>query len=175
MYSYRFYLLSSRIGLENVEHKIVKGRNNVAISRVVGNRVYLKVNIKDDEQLYPLIEFLQNKIATPNNLLFDDFRFDNNQLSMHISRLEDTKPKNEKRIDSVEAIAQAVYKRRKDIAKISGAEIDETGIGIGEDSVPVESSERDWVFMPVLFICAFTIATLLLVVAVSCFSTSFRV
>ncbi|WKY02389.1 hypothetical protein Q1695_015997 [Nippostrongylus brasiliensis] len=154
-----------RQGLENVEHKIVKGRN-MAVTRVVGNRVYLKVNIKDEEQLYPLIEFLQNKIATPNNLLFDDFRFDKNQLSMRISRLETTKPRNEKRIDTVEGVAQAVYKRRKDIARFSGAQVDETGIGIGEESVPVESSDRDWMFMPVLFICAFTITALVSVLAI---------
>ncbi|KAJ1363786.1 hypothetical protein KIN20_023721 [Parelaphostrongylus tenuis] len=154
-----------RQGLENVEHKIVKG-HNTAITRVIGNRVYLKLNIEDEEQLYPLIEFLQNKIATPNNLLFDDFRFDKNQLSMRITRMDDTKPKNEKRIDTVEGVAQAVYKRRRDIAKFSGAQVDETGIGIGEESVPVESSSRDWIFMPVLFICAFTITTLVTVLAV---------
>ncbi|VDK60693.1 unnamed protein product [Cylicostephanus goldi] len=95
-------------GLENVEHKIVKGRNSNGVARVVGNRVYLKVNIKDEQQLYPLVEFLQNKIATPNNLLFDDFQFDDNQLSMRISRLESQKPKAEKRIDTVEGVAQAV-------------------------------------------------------------------
>ncbi|KAL6725933.1 hypothetical protein Aduo_007953 [Ancylostoma duodenale] len=154
-----------RQGLENVEHKIVKGRNT-GVTRVVGNRVYLKVNIKDEEQLYPLIEFLQNKIATPNNLLFDDFQFDKNQLSMRISRLEGQKPKTEKRIQTVEGVAQAVYKRRKDIARFSGAEVDETGIGIGEESVPVESTDRDWMFMPVLFICAFTITALVTVLAV---------
>lgn len=154
-----------RQGLEHVEHKIVKG-HNTEITRVIGNRVYLKVNIKNEEQLYPLIEFLQNKIATPNNLLFDDFRFDKNQLSMRISRMENPKAKNEKRIDTVEGIAQAVYKRRNDIAKFSGAEVDETGIGIGEESVPIESSDRDWIFMPVLFICAFTITTLVVVLAV---------
>ncbi|KIH66569.1 Protein-tyrosine phosphatase, partial [Ancylostoma duodenale] len=153
--------------LENVEHKIVKGRNT-GVTRVVGNRVYLKVNIKDEEQLYPLIEFLQNKIATPNNLLFDDFQFDKNQLSMRISRLEGQKPKTEKRIQTVEGVAQAVYKRRKDIARFSGAEVDETGIGIGEESVPVESTDRDWMFMPVLFICAFTITALVTVLAELC-------
>ncbi|KHJ80826.1 hypothetical protein OESDEN_19494, partial [Oesophagostomum dentatum] len=57
-------------------------------------------------------------------------------------------------------------KRRKDIARFSGAEVDETGIGIGEDSVPVESTDRDWMFMPVLFICAFTITALVAVLAV---------
>ncbi|KAK6058261.1 hypothetical protein COOONC_04170 [Cooperia oncophora] len=85
---------------------------------------------------------------------------------MRISRLESTKPKNEKRIETVEGVAQAVYKRRKDIARFSGAQVDETGIGIGEDSVPVESSDRDWMFMPVLFICAFTITALVSVLAV---------
>ncbi|VDM82498.1 unnamed protein product [Strongylus vulgaris] len=134
--------------LENVEHKIVKGRNANGVTRVVGNRVYLKVNIKDEEQLYPLVEF------------------DKNQLSMRISRLESQKPKAEKRIDTVEGVAQAVYKRRKDIARFSGAQVDETGIGIGEDTVPVESSDRDWMFMPVLFICAFTITALVSVLAV---------
>uniref|UniRef100_A0A1I7X889 Tyrosine-protein phosphatase domain-containing protein n=1 Tax=Heterorhabditis bacteriophora TaxID=37862 RepID=A0A1I7X889_HETBA len=168
-------------GLENTEHKIVKGRN--AVSRVVGNRVYLKVR----EQYY--------KIASGKlQLLFrvnknDAFIFDNSQLSMRISRIEGSKPKNDKRIDTVEGVAQAVYKRRKDIARLSGAEVAETGIGIGEarkrgrgrckecrggsgeavtlqDSVPVESSERDWIFMPVLFICAFTITALLSVLIV---------
>lgn len=77
-------------------------------------------------------------------------------------------------------------KRRKDIARFSGAEVDETGIGSGEvssskyqsnlssvsldsaqGSVPVESSDRDWMFMPVLFVCAFTITALVSVLAVS--------
>ena len=66
----------------------------------------------------------------------------------------------------VEGVAQAVYKRRKDIQRFSGAEVAETGIGIGEDSLPVESTDRDWIFMPVLFICAFTITALLSVLAV---------
>lgn len=154
-----------RLGLDNVPHKIVKG-GNAAISRVVGNRVYLKVNVKQEEQLYPLIEFLQKTIALPNDLIFDDFQFENGQLSMRISRFEGAKPKSAKRIDTVEGVAQAVYKRRKDIQRFSGAEVAETGIGIGEDSLPVESTDRDWIFMPVLFICAFTITALLSVLAV---------
>ncbi|CAB3401344.1 unnamed protein product [Caenorhabditis bovis] len=149
-------------GLENTEHKIVKGRKD-QVTRVDGNRVYLKVHIKDEDQLMPLIEFLQNTIAIPNNLFFDDFNFENGQLSMRISRFEGAKAKNEKRIDSVEGVASAVYKRRKDIARLSGADVRETGIGSGEESLPVESSERDWLMMPLLFVCAFTITTLGLV------------
>ncbi|CAJ0580938.1 unnamed protein product, partial [Mesorhabditis spiculigera] len=157
----------TKLGLENTEHKIVKG-DQPEISRVVGNRIYLKVNIKDENQLYPLIEFLQSKIATPNKLYFDDFQFDEGQLSLRISRLIDQPraPKAEKTIDSVEGVAKAVYKRRKDIARLSGAEVAETGIGIGEDSVPVESTERDWLLMPLLFVCAFTIAALVSVLGV---------
>jgi len=154
-----------RLGLDNVAHKIVKG-GNAAISKVVGNRVYLKVNVKQEEQLYPLIEFLQKTIALPNDLIFDDFQFENGQLSMRISRFEGAKPKSAKRIDTVEGVAQAVYKRRQDIQRLSGAEVAETGIGIGDESLPVESTDRDWIFMPVLFICAFTITALLSVLAV---------
>lgn len=156
------------LGLDNTEHKIVKGRN--ALSRVVGNRVYLKVNkVKDEKQLAPLVEYLENTIALPNNLIFDDFQFDNGQLSMRISRFNGQKPKSAKRIDSVEGVAQAVYKRRKDIARFSGAEVAETGIGSGEDTVPVESTDRDWLFRPVLVICGFTIMALLTVLGVSFF------
>lgn len=155
------HLGNVNLGLENTEHKIVKGRN--AVSRVVGNRVYLKLNIKDQKQLDPLVEYLENTIALPNNLIFDDFQFENGQLSMRINRFSGQKPKAEKRLDSAEGIAQAVYKRRKDIARFSGAEVAETGIGVGDDSVPVESTERDWLFQPVLFICAFTVMALLTV------------
>ncbi|CAO4369069.1 unnamed protein product [Caenorhabditis nigoni] len=154
-------------GLDNTEHKIVKGRKDQVVTRVDANRVYLKVHLKNEDQLMPLIEFLQNTIAIPNNLYFDDFQFDNGQLSMRISRFEGAKPKAEKRIDSVEGVASAVYKRRKDIARLSGADVRETGIGSGEDgSLPVESSERDWLLMPVLFVCAFTVTALGLVAAV---------
>ncbi|CAJ0942118.1 unnamed protein product, partial [Mesorhabditis belari] len=156
----------TNLGLENVEHKIVKG--TPAVSRVVGNRVYLKVNIKEESQLYPLIEFLQNTIALPNGLLFDDFNFEDGQLSLRISRIEDVPKtdKAEKVIDSVEGVAKAVYKRRKDIARLSGAEVAETGIGIGQESVPVESVERDWLLVPLLFVCAFTITALVSVLGV---------
>ncbi|CAD6188203.1 unnamed protein product [Caenorhabditis auriculariae] len=151
-------------GLDNTEHKIVKGRND-GVTRVAANRVYLKVNIKEENQLYPLIEFLQNTIALPNNLIFDDFQFENGQLSMRISRLKDAKPQSKKRIESVEGVAQAVYKRRKDIARLSGAEVAETGIGIGDESLPIESTDRDWMLAPALFVCVFTITALVIVAA----------
>ncbi|CAI4227825.1 unnamed protein product [Auanema sp. JU1783] len=153
------------MGLDNTVHKIVKGRNS-GITRVVGNRVYLKVNIKAEQQLYPLIEFLQNTIALPNNLIFDDFQFDQGQLSMRINRLEGVKAPKDKRIDSVEGVAKAVYKRRKDIARFSGAEVAETGIGIGSESVPVESAERDWIFKPILIVCGLTITALISVLSI---------
>lgn len=35
-----------------------------------------------------------------------------------------------------------------------------------DGSLPVESSERDWLLMPVLFVCAFTVTALGLVAAV---------
>jgi len=57
-------------------------------------------------------------------------------------------------------------KRRKDIASLSGVQVDETGIGSGEDTVPVESVERDWLLLPLLFVCAFTVSALLAVLAV---------
>lgn len=170
-----------RTGLNPSVHNIVKGRRS-DISRVVGNRVYLKVNIKEEEQLLPLIEFLQNTIALPNNLIFDDFNFDDGQLSLRISRappeiieelkqLKEEDPKEEKhpkdkRIDTVEGVAQAVYKRRKDIAQLSGAEVAETGIGIGEDSVPVANQDQEWFVVPLLFVSIFTITSLIGVMAV---------
>jgi protein tyrosine phosphatase len=155
------------MGLANTVHKIVKGD----IQRVEGNRVYLKVNqneIREDE-LYKLIAYLDKKIAEPNNLYFDEFQYDDGQLSFRVSRFDSPKMglhKNEKRVDSASGVAQAVYKRRKDIQTLSGVEVDETGIGSGFDVVPVEKNERDWLFFPILFICAFTITTLISVLAV---------
>uniref|UniRef100_A0A1I7T0I6 Lipoprotein n=1 Tax=Caenorhabditis tropicalis TaxID=1561998 RepID=A0A1I7T0I6_9PELO len=99
-------------GLDNTEHKIVKGRKDQVVTRVDANRVYLKVHLKNEDQLMPLIEFLQNTIAIPNNLYFDDFQFENGQLSMRISRFEGAKPKAEKRIDSVEGVASATNEGR---------------------------------------------------------------
>lgn len=45
-------------------------------------------------------------------------------------------------------------------------EVDETGIGSGADVVPVEKAERDWMFLPILAVCAFTIASLISVLTV---------
>ncbi|CAD5217157.1 unnamed protein product [Bursaphelenchus okinawaensis] len=152
------------MGLADVEHKIVKGD----IQRVEGNRVYIKVgreNITEDE-LYKLVSFLDEKIATPNNLYFNDFQYDDGQLSFRISRIDDFYKKNDKRVASASGVAQAVYKRRKDIQTLAGVNVDETGIGSGVDVVPVEKSGRDWLFMPILAICAFTITSLVGVLAV---------
>ncbi|CAD5223188.1 unnamed protein product [Bursaphelenchus xylophilus] len=152
------------MGLADVEHKIVKGD----IQRVEGNRVYLKVgreNITEDE-LYKLVSFLDEKIATPNNLYFNDFQYDDGQLSFRISRIDDFYKQNDKRVASASGVAQAVYKRRKDIQTLAGVKVDETGIGSGVDVVPVEKSGRDWLFMPILAICAFTITSLVAVLAV---------
>ncbi|KAI6188448.1 Receptor-type tyrosine-protein phosphatase N2 [Aphelenchoides besseyi] len=154
------------MGLTNIEHKIVKGD----IQRVEGNRVYLKVG-KDnvtEEEMYKLIIYLDKKIAEPNNLYFDEFQYYDGQLSFRISRLDDStiRHKSDKRVDSASRVAQAVYKRRKDIQTMAGVKVDETGIGSGVDVVPVERSERDWLFYPILTVCAFTITSLIVLLAV---------
>uniref|UniRef100_A0A915BJU8 Uncharacterized protein n=2 Tax=Parascaris univalens TaxID=6257 RepID=A0A915BJU8_PARUN len=153
-------------GLEHVEHKIVKGA--VPLERVDSNHVYLRI-AKDlsEEQLYQLVAYLERSIAVPNKLVFDDFKFDGDQLSFRVSRSGFVRSHNAKRqIDSAEGIAEAVYKRRKDIETLSGVRVDETGIGSGEGTVPVESEGRDGLFMPILVICAFTITALFTVLAV---------
>uniref|UniRef100_F1KWW2 Receptor-type tyrosine-protein phosphatase-like protein n=1 Tax=Ascaris suum TaxID=6253 RepID=F1KWW2_ASCSU len=153
-------------GLEHVEHKIVKGA--VPLERVDSNHVYLRI-AKDlsEEQLYQLVAYLERSIAIPNKLIFDDFQFDGDQLSFRVSRSGFVRSHNAKRqLDSAEGIAEAVYKRRKDIETLSGVRVDETGIGSGEGTVPVESEGRDGLFMPILVICAFTITALFTVLAV---------
>ncbi|KHN79045.1 Receptor-type tyrosine-protein phosphatase N2, partial [Toxocara canis] len=153
-------------GLEHVEHKIVKGAP--ALERVDGSHVYLRVS-KDlnEQQLYQLVAYLENSIAVPNKLMFDDFQFDGDQLSFRVSRSGFVRSRNAKRqLDSAEGIAEAVYKRRKDIETLSGVRVDETGIGSGEGVIPVESNGRDGLFMPILLICAFTITALFTVLAV---------
>jgi protein tyrosine phosphatase len=155
---------NSDLGLANTVHKIVKGD----IQRVEGNRVYLKVakTKLTEEELYKLINYLDIKIASPNNLYFDEFQYENGQLSFRISRLDAFRKKNAKRVESAGGVAQAVYKRRKDIQTLSGVQVDETGIGSGSDVVPVERSGRDTLFFPIIAICAFTITSLLTVLAV---------
>uniref|UniRef100_A0AC34RF79 Receptor-type tyrosine-protein phosphatase N2 n=1 Tax=Panagrolaimus sp. JU765 TaxID=591449 RepID=A0AC34RF79_9BILA len=152
------------MGLANTVHKIVKGD----FQRVEGNRVYLKMS-KDEvteDELVKLIEYLDSKIALPNNMFFDDFKYENGELSFRVVQFDSFKKNGEKRMTSASGVAQAVYKRRKDIQTLSGVQVAETGIGSGEDAVPVERSDRDWLFTPILAICAFTITTLVVVLAV---------
>ena len=152
------------MGLANTVHKIVKGD----FQRVEGNRVYLRMSKEEvtEEELAKLIEYLDRKIALPNNMYFDDFKYENGQLSFRIIRFDYLKRSADKRVNSASGVAQAVYKRRKDIQSLSGVQVDETGIGSGEDAVPVERSDRDWLFIPILAICALTIMTLISVLAV---------
>lgn len=101
------------MGLANTVHKIVKGD----IQRVEGNRVYLQVNQKEirEDELYKLIAYLDKKIAEPNNLYFDEFQYDDGQLSFRVSRFDAPKiqgqHEKEKRVDSASGVAQAVCKR----------------------------------------------------------------
>lgn len=154
------------MGLANTVHKIVKG----GVQRVEGNRVYLKVEKKEnitEEELYKLIAYLDKKIAEPNDLYFDEFLYEDGQLSFRISRPDIFHQKNtEKGLENASGVAQAVYKRRKDIQTLSGVEVDETGIGSGIDVVPVEKAGRDWLFVPILAVCALTITSLVSVLAV---------
>ncbi|KAF7636356.1 hypothetical protein Mgra_00004137 [Meloidogyne graminicola] len=150
------------MGLAHTVHKIVKG----GIQRVEGNRVYLRVSKENltEEELYKLIAYLDRKIAAPNRLYFDQFLYEDGQLSFRISHpsLPMQKPT---KVESASGIAQAVYKRRKDIQTLAGVRVDETGIGSGEDVVPVERSQRDQLFIPILAVCAMTICALLSVLA----------
>ncbi|MFH4979823.1 hypothetical protein AB6A40_006532 [Gnathostoma spinigerum] len=152
------------LGLDKIEHKIVKG---TGIQKVESNRVYLRVPEKlNEDQLKHLIEYIDHYIAKPNKIIIDEFMWDNGQLSFRVSRPEIIRLRHDKRIESAEGIAEAVYKRRKDIETMSGVRVDETGIGSGKGVIPVESAERDWLFAPILLICSLTIAALLSVLAV---------
>ncbi|VDK61481.1 unnamed protein product [Gongylonema pulchrum] len=62
-------------------------------------------------------------------------RLDGDQLSFRAGRSSIAHPRSEKRLDSAEGIAEAVYKRRKDIQTLSGVRVDETGIGSGDVSL----------------------------------------
>ncbi|VDM14812.1 unnamed protein product [Wuchereria bancrofti] len=120
-------------GLEKIEHKIVKGKPSY--QKVNGNRVYLKV-AKDlsNDKLHHLINYLDLSIAKPNQLIFDDFLLDGDQLSFRAGQSTQRSSQNKKRLDSVGGIAEDVYKRRKDIQTVSGVHVDETGIGSGRVS-----------------------------------------
>ncbi|VIO92566.1 Uncharacterized protein BM_BM1721 [Brugia malayi] len=159
------HLGNQNTGLEKIEHKIVKGMPSY--QKVNGNRVYLKV-AKDlnNDKLYHLINYLDLSIAKPNQLIFDDFLLDGDQLSFRAGRSAQRSSQNEKHLDSVGGIAEDVYKRRKDIQTVSGVHVDETGIGSGREAVPVESETRDHFFIPILAVSAFTLILLVTVMAV---------
>uniref|UniRef100_A0A158R462 Protein-tyrosine-phosphatase n=1 Tax=Syphacia muris TaxID=451379 RepID=A0A158R462_9BILA len=145
-------------GLDKVEHKIVKGDQE--LRSVYRNRVYIKVPPKiAPEKLFELMNYLQNSIAIPNKLIFDEYQ--EGQLSFRPSRMFSIKPVAKKELNSVEGVAEAVYKRRKDIQTLSGVRVEETGIGSGYDAVPVISEGRDKLFIPILVICATTGTALL--------------
>ncbi|EJW80103.1 hypothetical protein WUBG_08988, partial [Wuchereria bancrofti] len=152
-------------GLEKIEHKIVKGKPSY--QKVNGNRVYLKV-AKDlsNDKLHHLINYLDLSIAKPNQLIFDDFLLDGDQLSFRAGQSTQRSSQNKKRLDSVGGIAEDVYKRRKDIQTVSGVHVDETGIGSGREAVPVESETRDHFFIPILAVSALTLILLVTVMAV---------
>ncbi|VDN51327.1 unnamed protein product [Dracunculus medinensis] len=159
------HLGNPNIGLENTEHKIVKGSG--PFQKVEANRVYLKISDDlNDEQFYRLIQYLNQIIAKPKNLIFSDFAINDDQLSFEVSRSFSGHPRSLKRLDAIADVAEAVYKRRKDIESLSGVHVDETGIGSGQDSVPLENNNRDDLFIPILTICALTILVLITVMAV---------
>ncbi|VDK72918.1 unnamed protein product, partial [Onchocerca ochengi] len=91
---------------------------------------------------------------------------DGDQLSFRAGRSALTLPQNENRLNSVGGIAEDVYKRRKNIQAISGVHVDETGIGSGEEAVPVESETRDRFFMPIIGISIFTLSLLVTIMAI---------
>lgn len=153
--------------------------------------------------------------SQPNNLFFDEFLYEDGQLSFRISVLDtgrkakkDGAAESSPILENASGVAQAVYKRRKDIQTLAGVRVDETGIGSGQvgmvgvgwkawdgselgrdrnligigevpsgspnltlprpqDVVPVERSRRDWLFMPIMAVCALTISTLVAVLAVN--------
>ncbi|OZC06744.1 Protein-tyrosine phosphatase [Onchocerca flexuosa] len=153
------HLGNQNTGLEKIEHKIVKGMPSY--QKVDGNRVYLKIaKDLDDGKLRNLINYLDFSIAKPNQLIFDEFLLDGDQLSFRAGRSALTLPQNENLLDSVGD------KRRKDIQAFSGVHVDETGIGSGEEAVPVESEARDRFFMPIIGISIFTLSLLVTIMAI---------
>ena len=99
------------LGLANTVHKIVKGD----FQRVEGNRVYLRMSKEEvtEDELAKLIEYLDRKIALPNNMYFDDFKYEHGQLSFRIIRFDYLKRNADKRVNSASGVAQAVCKLSK--------------------------------------------------------------
>ncbi|CEF68595.1 IA-2 ortholog [Strongyloides ratti] len=162
--------ITDDLGLDNTEHKIVKG--NSEVSMIEGNRIYINIKRDNltDEQIIALANYLQDKIGDPNDLYFYDFLFENNQLSFKASSVgsitensDNSKDKKEKRLDSPSGVAQAVYKRRKDIMTLSGIDVNEAGIGSGKNVVPIAKAGSDWLFKPILLVCMATVTSLLIV------------
>lgn len=93
--------------MSNTVHKIVKG----GVQRVEGNRVYLKVAPPSEKkltekELYRLVNYLDEKIAKPNNLYFDEFLYDNGQLSFRVAQIKFT-PNLQKLFDELSAELEA--------------------------------------------------------------------
>uniref|UniRef100_A0A0K0FXV4 IA2 (inferred by orthology to a C. elegans protein) n=1 Tax=Strongyloides venezuelensis TaxID=75913 RepID=A0A0K0FXV4_STRVS len=162
--------ITDDLGLANTEHKIVKGSEE--ISMIEGNRIYINMKRGNltDEQIIGLATYIQDKIGDPNDLYFYDFLFENNQLSFKAIFVGSASENNggnknskEKRLDSPSGVAQAVYKRRKDIMTLSGIDVNEAGIGSGKNIVPVAKAGSDWLFKPILLVCMATVTSLLIV------------
>uniref|UniRef100_A0A0K0DTE0 Protein-tyrosine-phosphatase n=1 Tax=Strongyloides stercoralis TaxID=6248 RepID=A0A0K0DTE0_STRER len=141
--------ITDDLGLDNIEHKIVKGNGEISMIEA---------------------DYLQEKIGNPNDLYFYDFLFENNQLSFKASSVGSifensniNNDKKEKRLDSPSGVAQAVYKRRKDIMTLSGIDVNEAGIGSGKNIVPIAKAGSDWLFKPILLVCMATVTSLLVV------------
>ncbi|TKR67343.1 hypothetical protein L596_023511 [Steinernema carpocapsae] len=171
-------VVNDDLGLSNTIHKIVKGDE---VHRVEGNRVYMRIRKENltEPELENVIEYILKSVAMPNGLWFDNFEYDDNQLSFEVSRLDDSQVMEKKSGDgghlhNSEGVAKAVYKRRKDIETLSGVAVEETGIGSGVDVVPVQKSDHDHLFTPILMICAFTITALISVMAVHMFRSRRR-
>lgn len=73
-----------------------------------------------ESELYKLIAYLDEKIAEPNHLYFDEFLYENGQLSFRLSRIQFAKQLNKQKkniknedkneLDNASGVAQAVCK-----------------------------------------------------------------
>uniref|UniRef100_A0A914W4E5 Receptor-type tyrosine-protein phosphatase N2 n=1 Tax=Plectus sambesii TaxID=2011161 RepID=A0A914W4E5_9BILA len=171
-------------GLDQTEHKIVKGHGQAPanqLHRVIGNRVYIRMDRPlDQAQLLQLMAFLEESIGRPKNLTFDDFAVSDSEVSFRVSHVDDRTAELEnldyldfdsllnwraqeqqKRLVPASSVAEAVYKRRKDIQTIAGgAHVDETGVGSGSDNLPVDGKDRDTIVVPTLIACGLIVGVL---------------